>query len=156
MMFRGAMEGYRHRRGELLADIAASEHRGPGDLSFELGSPPDYMFISHDMRTMAHIADRVAVMYLGQIVEIGPARDVTLSPQHPYTNGLIASLPELHPRPGSRRKPAGGEVPNPASPPPGCRYHPRCPLAVQRCRLEAPLLERKSDGRWVACHMVPQ
>jgi oligopeptide/dipeptide ABC transporter ATP-binding protein len=114
------------------------------------------LFISHDLRTVAHIADRVAVMYLGQLVEVGQARDVTLSPRHPYTNGLIASLPELHPQPDSRRKPAGGEIPNPASPPTGCRYHPRCPLAVDRCRLEAPSLEQKSDGRWVACHMVPQ
>lgn len=113
------------------------------------------LFISHDLRTVSHIADRVAVMYLGQLVEVGPALDVVQRPSHPYTAGLIASLPRLRRDDERQDKPARGEIPNPAHPPAGCRYHSRCPLAQERCRVESPQLELKGDGRMVACHFVP-
>lgn len=113
------------------------------------------LFISHDLRTVSHVADRVAVMYLGRLVEVGPARSVTRDPQHPYTKRLIAALPQLRGRRSANPAAPQEEAPNPANPPSGCHYHPRCQFATDRCRVEAPRLELKADNRLAACHLLP-
>jgi oligopeptide transport system ATP-binding protein len=112
-----------------------------------------YVFVSHDLRIVRHIADRVAVMYLGRIVEIGDKDAVYRRPLHPYTEGLLAAVPV--PRPGRPRRRAAvqGEIPSPMNPPAGCPFHPRCPLAIDRCRVEMPVL-REVDDRKVACHLA--
>jgi oligopeptide/dipeptide ABC transporter ATP-binding protein len=112
-----------------------------------------YVFVSHDLRIVRHIADRVAVMYLGRIVEIGDKDTIYRRPLHPYTEALLAAVPV--PRPGRPRRRAAvqGEIPSPMSPPAGCAFHPRCPLATDRCRTELPAL-RQVDGRNVACHLA--
>ena len=109
-----------------------------------------YVLISHNLAAVDHMADRVAVMYLGKIVEIGDRDVVFGAPAHPYTRLLIASAPAIG-RIGLRHEPMQGEVPNPVAPPAGCSFHPRCPLASERCRAEAPAL-RSLSGRDVACH----
>ena len=121
------------------------------DLQRERGL--SYVFVSHDLRIVRHIADRVAVMYLGRIVEIGDKQTIYRRPLHPYTKALLAAVPV--PRPGRRRSRAAmqGEIPSPMSPPAGCAFHPRCPLATDRCRFEMPVL-RQVDGRNVACHLA--
>jgi len=113
-----------------------------------------YLFISHDLGVIAHISHRVAVMYLGQIVEMADKRTLFADPRHPYTEALLAAAPKPDPR-GRRRRNAiiKGEVPSAAAPPPGCRFHPRCPLAEARCRTKPPLLRRADDGRLLACHL---
>ncbi len=113
-----------------------------------------YLFISHDLGVIAHISHRVAVMYLGQIVEMADKRTLFANPRHPYTEALLAAAPKPDPR-GRRRRNAiiKGEVPSAAAPPPGCRFHPRCPLAEARCRTEPPPLRRTEDGRLLACHL---
>ena len=113
-----------------------------------------YLFISHDLGVIAHISHRVAVMYLGQIVEMADKRTLFADPRHPYTEALLAAAPKPDPR-GRRRRNAiiKGEVPSAASPPPGCRFHPRCPLAEDRCRTELPPLRPTDDGRLLACHL---
>jgi peptide/nickel transport system ATP-binding protein len=118
-----------------------------------------YLFISHNLAVVHHIADRVGVMYLGRIVEFASTRQLFASPQHPYTRMLLAAVPDLA-MTGTARTAVGGEVPNPLDPPTGCAFHPRCPYANQRCRREVPLLETvprggASDGR-VACHAVEE
>ncbi|GEP53630.1 ABC transporter ATP-binding protein [Reyranella soli] len=121
------------------------------DLQRERGL--SYVFVSHDLRIVRHIADRVAVMYLGRIVEIGDKETVYRQPLHPYTEALLAAVPA--PRPGRPRRRAAvqGEIPSPLNPPAGCAFHPRCPLATDRCRTEAPAL-RQVAGRDVACHLA--
>ncbi|BBK45184.1 peptide ABC transporter ATP-binding protein [Allostella vacuolata] len=121
------------------------------DLQRERGL--SYVFVSHDLRVVRHIADRVAVMYLGRIVEIGDKETVYARPLHPYTEALLAAAPL--PRPGRPRVRAAvrGEIPSAMNPPPGCPFHPRCPLAVERCRVERPSL-RMIGGRAVACHLA--
>ena len=113
-----------------------------------------YLFISHDLGVIAHISHRVAVMYLGQIVEMADKRTLFADPRHPYTEALLAAAPKPDPR-GRRRRNAiiKGEVPSAAAPPPGCRFHPRCPLAEARCRTEPPPLRPTDDGRLLACHL---
>jgi len=111
-----------------------------------------YLFISHDLSVVEHIADRIVVMYLGRIVEIGDADAVALAPKHPYTRALFAAALPID-LDGRREEVAlAGEVPNPLSPPAGCRFHPRCPLALPRCATEEPAL-RPESGRLVACHL---
>jgi oligopeptide/dipeptide ABC transporter ATP-binding protein len=112
-----------------------------------------YVFVSHDLRVVRHISDRVAVMYLGRIVEIGDKETVYRRPLHPYTEALLAAAPL--PRPGRPRARAAvrGEIPSAMNPPPGCPFHPRCPLAVDRCRVEVPRLRPVAD-REVACHLA--
>lgn len=111
------------------------------------------LFITHDLATAAFFSDRIAVMYLGRIVEIGPAETVLSEPLHPYTKALISVIPNPDPRLRRERIILQGETPNPADVPPGCRFHPRCPLAVEACRKQDPRLERK-QGHDVACLRV--
>lgn len=111
------------------------------------------LFISHDLSTMRHICTRIAVMYLGRIVEIGPTERILDDPQHPYSQALIAAAPVM--RRGARKRiHLEGAVPNPVDLPPGCRFHPRCPKAVDRCRIDDPALRHLEDDREVACHLV--
>jgi peptide/nickel transport system ATP-binding protein/oligopeptide transport system ATP-binding protein len=111
-----------------------------------------FLLIAHDLAVVRHIADRVAVMYLGRIVETGPKRAVFGSPRHPYTRALLAAVPR--PDPGAARAAAlvTGDPPSPRNPPPGCRFHTRCGFADARCRSEDPVLADPGDGHGVACH----
>ncbi|MBL8669707.1 MAG: ATP-binding cassette domain-containing protein [Alphaproteobacteria bacterium] len=114
------------------------------------------LFISHHLGVVRHVSDRVAIMYLGRIVEIGPAETVYARPQHPYTQALLASVPQLvldGDAPGSFR-PIAGELPSPLSPPPGCHFHQRCPVALPRCSIESPQLRDAGPGQAAACHLV--
>jgi len=118
-----------------------------------------YLFISHNLAVVHHIADRVGVMYLGRIVEFAPTRRLFASPQHPYTRMLLAAVPDLA-MTGVPRTAVGGEVPNPLDPPTGCAFHPRCPYANERCRIETPLLKTirlaEPTAGQVACHAVEE
>ncbi len=112
------------------------------------------LMITHDLSTAAHFADRIAVMYLGRIVELGPARAVVHNPQHPYTRALLSVVPKRDPRQRSTPQILQGETPNPANVPPGCRFHPRCPVAVPDCATQDPALRRPaaaSAGHEAAC-----
>jgi len=110
-----------------------------------------YLFISHDLAAVERISHRIAVMYLGRIVEEGPAEDVTSRPLHPYTAALLSAVPEPDPLSGRVRVILPGEPPSPADPPTGCAFHPRCPIARPRCREESPALDPVSPGRTAAC-----
>jgi peptide/nickel transport system ATP-binding protein len=125
------------------------------DLQHRLGLT--YLFISHNLAVVHHIADRVGVMYLGRIVELAPTRDLFAQPLHPYTRMLLDAVPDLE-MTGKARTAVGGEVPNPLDPPPGCTFHPRCPLADARCRSEIPALRPAGDGgrTEAACHAVEE
>ncbi|MCA1444160.1 dipeptide ABC transporter ATP-binding protein [Ensifer sp. IC4062] len=112
-----------------------------------------FVFISHDLGVVEHIGDRVAVMYLGRIVELGTCEALFANPMHPYTEALIAAAPVPDPTQARSEVPVEGEVPSPVSPPSGCAFHPRCPLAQERCRVEVPKLTPMPDGRTVACHV---
>ncbi len=110
-----------------------------------------YLFISHDLAVVSGIADRIAVMYLGRIVEEGSAGHVITHPLHPYSATLVRAAPEPDPRTPPRRHLLAGEPPSPAAPPPGCAFHPRCPISRSRCREEVPPLYAFPDGRSAAC-----
>jgi peptide/nickel transport system ATP-binding protein len=114
-----------------------------------------YLFISHNLAVVHHIADRVGVMYLGRIVEQAPTRRLFSSPQHPYTRMLLAAVPDLA-MTGASRTAVAGEVPNPLDPPTGCAFHPRCPYANDRCRRERPELRPAPGAGEVACHAVEE
>lgn len=110
------------------------------------------IFISHDLGVVRHVSDRVAIIYLGRIVELAPTSELYAAPNHPYTKALFESVPRV----GVGRKdfhPIAGEIPSPLNPPSGCHFHPRCPMAGPRCRTEAPALAKIADGRFSACHL---
>jgi len=115
-----------------------------GDLQQEFGIA--YLFITHDLSVVRYLADEVAVMYLGQILESGPTRRIFEAPEHPYTRGLLAAVPSIDPARRSARPQVLGDVPSPSAPPPGCRFHTRCPEVFERCRHEAPPLQRLPAG----------
>lgn len=111
-----------------------------------------YLFISHDLGVVEHISDRVAIMYLGRIVEQAPTEEIFARPNHPYARALLAEVPRI--APGKRRfEPIEGELPSPLDPPKGCHFHPRCPFAMERCRLEIPRLREVAPNHLSACHL---
>jgi oligopeptide/dipeptide ABC transporter ATP-binding protein len=112
-----------------------------------------FLFIAHDLAVVEAVADRIAVMYLGRLVETGPAREVLSDPRHPYTLALLASVPSPDPGQRSEMKIIGGEVPSAVRVPPGCRFHPRCPFRMEVCERVQPELHAFADERLVACHL---
>jgi oligopeptide/dipeptide ABC transporter ATP-binding protein len=112
-----------------------------------------YLFISHDLGVVEHIGHRVAVMYLGRIVEIAEKEELFARPLHPYTRALLAAAPIPNPRAKKERIVLEGDVPSPIAPPPGCHFHTRCPFAFQRCKTEAPVLREAGGGRRFSCHL---
>jgi oligopeptide/dipeptide ABC transporter ATP-binding protein len=115
------------------------------------------LFVSHDLAVVRHVCDRVAVMYLGRLAELAPRDALFAAPRHPYTRALLASVPEPDPavQRAKPRVPLAGEIPSPANPPPGCRFHTRCPIAIDRCRAEEPAW-RAVGGSMVACHRADE
>jgi peptide/nickel transport system ATP-binding protein len=111
-----------------------------------------YLFVAHDLSVVRHISDRVAVMYVGRIVELAETERIFTAPKHPYTAALLSSVPEPDPRVQTRRTVLQGEVANPASPPDGCYFHPRCPHAIEVCRTQTPALQEIAPAHFVACH----
>ena len=122
------------------------------DLQAQLGLT--YLFISHNLAVVSHVADRIGVMYLGRLVELADALDLFARPKHPYTRMLLDAVPDLE-MTGRQRTPVAGEVPNPLAPPSGCAFHPRCPHANERCAREQPVLVRHG-GAVAACHAVEE
>jgi peptide/nickel transport system ATP-binding protein len=121
------------------------------DLQRSLGL--SYLFITHDISVVAYLADRVAVMYLGRIVEEGDVADVLDNPQHPYTQALLSAVPKIDADSGQKMIRLEGDMPSPSNPPSGCHFHPRCPQAMSECNLEYPGTSRVSDTHSVRCHL---
>jgi peptide/nickel transport system ATP-binding protein len=121
------------------------------DLQDQLGLT--YLFISHNLAVVRHMATRIGVMYLGRVVELADTEHLFKTPQHPYTRMLLDAVPDLA-MSGRPRKRVEGEIPNPIDPPSGCAFHPRCPLAFDRCKSEVPISRPGADGRAIACHAV--
>ncbi|MGH7307781.1 MAG: ABC transporter ATP-binding protein [Candidatus Rokuibacteriota bacterium] len=115
-----------------------------------------YLFVAHDLSVVRHISNRVAVMYVGRIVELAATRDLFRAPKHPYTAALLSAVPEPDPRARRRRIVLQGEVANPAAPPSGCYFHPRCPHAIDVCRTQAPAWQEVARGHFVSCHRAPE
>jgi oligopeptide/dipeptide ABC transporter ATP-binding protein len=111
-----------------------------------------YLFVAHDLSVVKHVADRVAVMYVGRIVEIADTTALYAKPLHPYTEALLSAVPKPDPRTRAERIILEREVPDPANAPPGCHFHPRCRYAEARCKSEVPALSEAEPGRWVSCH----
>jgi len=114
-----------------------------------------YLFISHDLRVVEHIADRVAVMYLGKIVEMAKAQDLYKNPLHPYTQIILASVPLPDPKLKKKRAIITGDVPSPINPPPGCQFHPRCKYARDICQKQEPEIKEYEPGHFASCHFIP-
>jgi len=115
-----------------------------------------YLFIAHDLSVVEHISDRVAVMYLGGIVELATAAELYESPLHPYTEALLSAVPRTDPDHASQRLILPGDVPSPVNPPPGCKFHPRCRYAREVCETEVPEWRELSGDHWVACHLADE
>jgi oligopeptide transport system ATP-binding protein len=122
------------------------------DLQSEFGLT--YLFISHSIPVIEHISTRIGVMYLGKLVEVGAADQICGAPKHPYTQALISAVPVPDPAVRKERVILKGDVPTPVNPPAGCRFHTRCPIAVDRCKVEEPPLRQLDDGRHAACHLA--
>jgi peptide/nickel transport system ATP-binding protein len=122
-----------------------------GDLQKEFGL--SYLFIAHDIAVVEHISHRIAVMYLGKIVEIADRASLFSRPQHPYTEALLSAVPVPDPGAAKKRIILRGDVPSPINPPSGCRFHTRCPYAFDRCSKEEPLMREVLPGQHVACHL---
>ncbi len=136
----------------LDVSVAASILNLMKDIAEELGLT--YLIITHNLNEVAYIASRVAVMYLGNLVEVGPTDSIFDAPSHPYTLGLLSAISEPDPqhRKDGHRLLLAGEIPSPRNPPPGCRFHTRCPFAEERCKTDVPVLEEIEAGHMVACH----
>jgi oligopeptide/dipeptide ABC transporter ATP-binding protein len=113
-----------------------------------------YLFISHAIPVIEHISTRIGVMYLGKLVEVGTSEQICLNPKHPYTQALLSAVPVPDPAKKKQRIVLKGDVPTPINPPSGCRFHTRCPIAVEQCKTDEPLLRKLDDGRDVACHLA--
>ncbi|MGD2158784.1 MAG: ATP-binding cassette domain-containing protein, partial [Anaerolineales bacterium] len=122
------------------------------DLQEEFGLT--YLFIAHNLSVVEHISDRVAVMYLGKIVELAPRAELFKNPLHPYTQALMSAIPIPKPNLNRERIILEGEVPSPQNPPSGCRFHPRCPVAMEHCSVEEPKFLENRQDHWVACFLV--
>ena len=123
-------------------------------LQDQLGLP--YLFVAHDLSVVKHVSDRVAVMYVGRIVEMAPTAPLFATPKHPYTEALMSAVPKPDPRLRSQRIVLEGEVADPANPPSGCYFHPRCRYAVESCRTETPQLQEIQPGHFVSCHRAAE
>ena len=121
------------------------------DLQDEFGL--SYLFVAHDLAVVEHISHRVAVMYLGRIVELAETASLFTRPQHPYTVALLSAVPVPDPQSARKRIILAGDVPSPVNPPPGCRFHTRCPHAEARCRVEVPAMKEVAPGHFAACHL---
>ena len=121
------------------------------DLQAKMGLT--YLFIAHDLSVVEHISNRVAVMYLGRVVEIAPSRDLYTRPKHPYTEALLSAVPIPDPKAKKQRIVLTGDVPNPVNRPSGCHFHPRCPKATERCKVEEPVLKAVGTQHQAACHL---
>ncbi len=113
-----------------------------------------FLFIAHDLSIVQYFCDRIGVLYLGKMVELSPGMDLFREPLHPYTRVLLASVPVPDPAARKKREALKGEVPTPVDPPSGCRFHPRCPIAIDRCKTEEPSLREFRPGHWAACHLA--
>jgi oligopeptide/dipeptide ABC transporter ATP-binding protein len=110
-----------------------------------------YLFVAHDLSVVKHVSHRVAVMYVGRIVEIAPTAALFTTPRHPYTEALLSAVPVPDPRRRAKRIVLEGDVADPSDPPPGCPFHPRCRYATERCRQEVPQLQEVTPGHWTRC-----
>jgi oligopeptide/dipeptide ABC transporter ATP-binding protein len=114
------------------------------------------LFVAHDLGVVRHVSDRVAVMYVGRIVETAPTASLYATPRHPYTEALLAAVPKADPALRDQTSAPKGEIADPANPPSGCAFHPRCPYAVERCRIELPVLQEIAPAHWSACHRTAE
>jgi peptide/nickel transport system ATP-binding protein len=115
-----------------------------------------YLFIAHDLSVVEHVSDRVAVMYLGRLVELAPTPKLFYQPRHPYTAALMSAIPALNPDEVMQPEMLEGEIPNPSNPPSGCHFHPRCRYAQEVCKHDVPLLREVAPGQFAACHFAEQ